>query len=64
MVKLFNLIMSKNFKIAILGAGYMAEEYLKVLAKRNIFCETIYSRTLSKCQKLKKSIKLKNFQKV
>ena len=25
--------MSKNFKIAILGAGYMAEEYLKVLAK-------------------------------
>ena len=55
--------MSKNFKIAILGAGYMAEEYLKVLAKRNIFCETIYSRTLSKCQKLKKKYKIKKISK-
>ena len=55
--------MNKNFKFAILGAGYMAEEYLKVLAKRNIFCETIYSRTLSKCQKLKKKYKIKKISK-
>lgn len=26
--------MNKNYKIAILGAGYMAEEYLKVLEKK------------------------------
>ena len=55
--------MNKNYKIAILGAGYMAEEYLKVLAKKNIYCETIFSRTLSKCKRLKKKYKIKQISK-
>ena len=41
--------MIKNkFKVAIIGAGYMAEEYLKVFSNKKIHCEAIFSRTLSK----------------
>ena len=39
--------MKNNYKIAIIGAGYMAEEYLKVFASKKIQCQGIYSRTLS-----------------
>ena len=49
-------MISRNNKIAIIGAGYMAEEYLKVLSKKKIWCEAIYSTTLSKCERLKKKI--------
>lgn len=52
--------MIKNqLKIAIIGAGYMAEEYLKVLAKKKIYCEAIFSRTLSKSKVLKKKYNIK-----
>jgi predicted dehydrogenase len=51
--------MFNNSSIGILGAGFMAEEYLKVLASKNIFCEAIYSRTFSKALKLKKIYKIK-----
>jgi predicted dehydrogenase len=52
--------MIKNqFKIAIIGAGYMAEEYLKVLSKKKIHCEAIFSRTLSKSKVLKKKYNIK-----
>ena len=46
--------MKKNFNIAIIGAGYMAEEYLKVFSNKKIECRGIYSRTLSKAKRLKK----------
>ena len=57
-------MISRNNKIAIIGAGYMAEEYLKVLSKKKIWCEAIYSTTLSKCERLKKNIKLEKFIKI
>jgi predicted dehydrogenase len=52
-------MISRNNKIAIIGAGYMAEEYLKVLSKKKIWCEAIYSTTLSKCERLKKKYKIR-----
>lgn len=45
--------------IAIIGAGYMAEEHLKVLFKKKIYCEAIYSRTYKKAEELKKKYKIK-----
>lgn len=51
--------MKKNYKIAIIGAGYMAEEYLKVFASKLIQCQGIYSRTLSKAKKLKNKYNIK-----
>ena len=51
--------MFNNSSIGILGAGFIAEEYLKVLASKNIFCEAIYSRTFSKALRLKKVYKIK-----
>ena len=51
--------MKKKFKIAIIGAGYMAEEYLKVFSSKKISCEGIFSRTASKSQILKKKYKIK-----
>ena len=56
-------MINKNIKIGIIGAGYMAEEYLKVLSKKKIWCEAIYSRTLSKCEKLRKKYKIKKISK-
>ena len=55
--------MSKNFKIAILGAGYMAEEYLKVLQKEIFFVKQFIQEHYQNVKSLKKSIKLKKFQK-
>jgi len=51
--------MKKNYKIALIGAGYMAEEYLKVFSSKKIQCEGIYSRTLSKAKKLKNKYNIK-----
>ena len=51
--------MNKNLKIAIIGAGYMAEEYLKVLTSRKISCEGIFSRTEFKSKNLKKKYNIK-----
>lgn len=51
--------MIKKFKIAIIGAGYMAEEYLKVFSGKKIICEAIYSRTVLKSIKLKKKYNIK-----
>ncbi len=48
-----------KYKIAIIGAGYMAEEYLKVFSHKNFFCEAIFSRTLSKSKILKKKYNIK-----
>ncbi len=52
-------MIKKKLKIAIIGAGYMAEEYLKVFASKKIICEAIYSRTKFKSKKLKKRYKIK-----
>lgn len=56
-------MINKNIKIGIIGAGYMAEEYLKVLSKKKVWCEAIYSRTLSKCEQLRKKYKIKKVYK-
>ncbi len=55
--------MKKKFKIAIIGAGYMAEEYLKVFSSKKISLEAIYSRTVSKSEILKKKYKIKKVYK-
>lgn len=55
--------MKKKFKIAIIGAGYMAEEYLKVFSSKKIVLEAIYSRTVSKSEILKKKYKIKKIYK-
>lgn len=44
--------MNKNYKIAIHGAGYMAEEYLKLLAKIKYFKNELTSIKMKK--KIKK----------
>ena len=47
-------------KVAIIGAGEMANEYLKVLSNmRNVDIVGIYNRTFRKSIKLKKNLKLK-----
>ncbi len=50
--------MNKKLKIAIIGAGYMAEEYLKVFSESKTICYGIYSRTLTKSKFLKKKYKI------
>jgi predicted dehydrogenase len=55
--------MKNFFKIAIIGAGYMAEEYLKVFLSKKITLEGIYSRTVSKSKILKKKYKIKKIYK-
>lgn len=52
-----------KYKIAIIGAGYMAEEYLKVFSHKKIHCEAIFSRTLSKSKILKKKYNIKKVYK-
>ena len=52
-----------RFKIAIIGAGYMAEEYLKVFSYKKLNCEGIFSRTLSKSKNLKKKYNIKKIYK-
>jgi predicted dehydrogenase len=56
----------KKTKIAIIGAGEMANEYLKVLSKyKHVEVVGIYNRTLSKSLKLKKKFKIKQiFKKI
>ena len=45
----------KKIQIGIIGAGYMSNEYLKVISKnKDIQCSAIYSRTIKKSEKLKK----------
>lgn len=56
-------MIKKNFKIGLIGAGYMAEEYLKVFLKKKIILEAIYSRTISKSEILKKKYKIKKIYK-
>ena len=51
--------MKNKFKIALIGAGYMAEEYLKIFSKKKIICEAIFSRTSIKSKILKKRYKIK-----
>ena len=46
-----------------IGAGYMAEEYLKVFSSKKITLEAIYSRTASKSIILKKKYKIKKIYK-
>lgn len=45
--------------ICIIGAGYMAKEYLKVLKSKKIICDGIFSRTKIKCINLKKKFNIK-----
>ena len=45
--------MKNRFKIAIIGAGYMAEEYLKVLVNKKVYCEGIFSRLLAYTRSVK-----------
>ena len=56
-------MMKNRFKIAIIGAGYMAEEYLKVLVNKKVYCEGIFSRTISKSRILKNKFKIKKLYK-
>ncbi len=56
--------MKNNYNICLIGAGYMAEEYLKVLSYKKLNCFGIYSRTISKINYLKKNIILKKFLKI
>ncbi len=56
-------MIKKKFRIAIIGAGYMAEEYLKVLLYKKIQCEAIYSRTFIKSKLLKKKYNIKKIYK-
>ncbi len=51
----------KKIKIVIIGAGNMANQYLKVLSKnKKIELSGIFSRTFQKAEKLKKIFKIKN----
>ena len=50
----------KKIKIAVVGAGYMANEHLKVLSKfKNVELSGIFSRTKKRALKLKKKYKIK-----
>lgn len=51
--------MRKNYNICLIGAGYMAEEYLKVLSDKKLNCLGIHSRTISKINYLKKKYNIK-----
>ena len=54
--------MSSKKKIALIGAGFIANEYLKVADKSTKFSiNCIYSRTEKKILKLKKNFKLDNY---
>ena len=47
----------KKIKIAVVGAGYMVNEHLKVLSKfKNVELSGIFSRTKKKALALKKKI--------
>ncbi len=56
-------MIKKKFRIAIIGAGYMAEEYLRVLSNKRVECEAIYSRTYRKSKLLKKKYNVKKIYK-
>lgn len=56
-------MIKEKFKIAIIGAGYMAEEYLRILSYKKIECEAIYSRTYIKSKLLKKKYNIKKIYK-
>jgi predicted dehydrogenase len=51
------IMSNKVLNVSIVGAGYMAEEYLKVLSdlpEYNVI--GIFSRSINKCKKTKKKI--------
>ena len=53
---------SKKIKCVIIGAGYMAEEYVKAIKSDNdMELYGIYSRTFSKAIFIAKKYKIKNF---
>lgn len=52
-------MMKNKFRIALIGAGYMAEEYLKIFSSKKILCEAIFSRTSAKSKILKERYKIK-----
>ena len=51
--------MRNNHNICLIGAGYMAEEYLKVLSDKKLKCFGIHSRTKSKINYLKEKYNIK-----
>jgi predicted dehydrogenase len=54
------MINTKKIKIALIGAGNMAKEYLEILSKnKNVELTSIYSRTFSKSEFLKKKYNIK-----
>ena len=57
---------SKKNKVAIIGAGEMANEYLKILSvMKNVEIVGIYNRTFEKSKQLKKKFKIKKaFKKI
>ena len=55
----------KKIKIAIIGAGYMADEHLKVLTKlQNVELVGIFNRTKKNAMKLKKKYKIQLMRKI
>lgn len=53
-------MLKKKLKIGLIGAGYMSDQYLRVIkASKNIVCSSIFSRTKNKSLMLKKKYKIK-----
>jgi predicted dehydrogenase len=53
-------MLNKKLQIGIIGAGYMSNQYLKVIkASKNIECSAIFSRTKNKPTILKRKYKIK-----
>ena len=53
-------MLKKKLQIGIIGAGYMSNQYLKVIkASKNIECSAIFSRTKNKSIILKRKYKIK-----
>ena len=53
-----------NVRLGIIGAGYIAQEHLKVInAMKGVYVEGITSRTISKAKKLAKTFDINNVYK-
>ena len=53
-------LIKKDINVVIIGAGYMAEEYIRVIKSfKNLKTYGIYSRTNSKAKNLSKKYKIK-----
>ena len=58
--KILKISFMKKIRVSIIGAGNMANEYLKVLSSnKNIELSGIFSRTFAKAELLKKKYKIK-----